>query len=583
SERPKFSKPRFSSQVDVNNVLSKPITPHYFPKVRESVFVKSNHVIASGSSRNSTIESYGSNDMAHNYYLDEAKKKTQNKIRNLKPSVMHTTSLQNITNGRKPKPRSNNQTSRSLPIPKSSRGMLNGVTLVDHSRNSGSFSDSKHFVCLTCQKSVINANHDDCITKVPKEVNSHAKVPSPKFRKNIKPAKRIPNVNKSKRWISKRYRFSPNKSFVVHEKPNTPRSCIRWKPMGRIFKTAGLRWIPTGKMFTDCTTKVDSEPLNVLNGDITNPYECDQTLNVSASTLNLSAGLLPQSLSLTANLPPTKNDWDTVCCLLFDEYFNPPPCDVSLISAAVAALKAVDPAGSPSLYTSSILNAACKKYLDLLKKGSMVRRKLRQLPSGEYQDGLQTANMNKMIVSLSSQRDIPRDNPLVSVEVLSMNTACDQVEFQRISLTGFRRCASHSQIGASQSRQSMETWPLFLPQRTAAMKMAILYVLPLLALPFPLIDEDDMEEIDIKWNMTLLSMRTDKFWKRTRKKISIQGSDVVGFNKSKVECFNCHKIGHFARKCRAPRSQEKGRKESYRQGSKAKEKSSKALMAIDGV
>nr|GFB83226.1 ribonuclease H-like domain-containing protein [Tanacetum cinerariifolium] len=41
------------------------------------------------------------------------------------------------------------------------------------------------------------------------------------------------------------------------------------------------------------------------------------------------------------------------------------------------------------------------------------------------------------------------------------------------------------------------------------------------------INEDDMEEMDIKWNMTLLSMRADKFWKRTGKKISIQGSDVA--------------------------------------------------------
>nr|GFA09544.1 hypothetical protein [Tanacetum cinerariifolium] len=67
------------------------------------------------------------------------------------------------------------------------------------------------------------------------------------------------------------------------------------------------------------------------------------------------------------------------------------------------------------------------------------------------------------------------------------------------------------------------------------------------------------------------------------KKISIQGSDVVGFDKSKVECFNCHKMGYFVRECRAPRSQERGRKESYRQGTKAKEKTPKALMAIDGV
>nr|GFB99249.1 hypothetical protein [Tanacetum cinerariifolium] len=47
------------------------------------------------------------------------------------------------------------------------------------------------------------------------------------------------------------------------------------------------------------------------------------------------------------------------------------------------------------------------------------------------------------------------------------------------------------------------------------------------------IDEDDIEEMDIKWNMAFLSMRADKFWKKTRKKISIKGSDVAGFDKSK--------------------------------------------------
>nr|GEZ22116.1 hypothetical protein [Tanacetum cinerariifolium] len=97
------------------------------------------------------------------------------------------------------------------------------------------------------------------------------------------------------------------------------------------------------------------------------------------------------------------------------------------------------------------------------------------------------------------------------------------------------------------------------------------------------IDEDDMEEMDIKWNMALLSMGADKFWKRTGKKISIQGSDVAGFDKSKVEYFNCHKMGHFARECRAPRSQDRGRRDNFRQGSKAKEHAPKALMAIDGV
>ncbi|GKA17971.1 hypothetical protein Tco_0697808 [Tanacetum coccineum] len=125
SERPNFSKPRFASQVDVNNILSKPVTPYYLPKVREYVLAKPHHVIAPGSFRNSQEEPYGSNDMAHNHYLEEARKKTQERNRNSKPSVMHTTSLQNTTNGSKPNTRSNNQISRSLPVSKSSCGMSN--------------------------------------------------------------------------------------------------------------------------------------------------------------------------------------------------------------------------------------------------------------------------------------------------------------------------------------------------------------------------------------------------------------------------------------------------------------------------
>ncbi|GKD46282.1 hypothetical protein Tco_1270927, partial [Tanacetum coccineum] len=54
------------------------------------------------------------------------------------------------------------------------------------------------------------------------------------------------------------------------------------------------------------------------------------------------------------------------------------------------------------------------------------------------------------------------------------------------------------------------------------------------------IDEDDIEEMDIKWNLALLSMRDDKFWKKTGKKITIQGSDVAGFDKSKVKGYFTH-------------------------------------------
>ncbi|GJY77853.1 hypothetical protein Tco_0483654 [Tanacetum coccineum] len=163
SERPKFLKQRFAPQVNVKDDLPKPVTPHYLPKVIESVFVKPHHVIASGSSRNSSNESYGSNDMAHKYYLEVAKKKTQDKNTNLKPSVMHTTSLQNTTNGSKPKPRSNNQTSKSLPVPKSSHGMLNGVTLVDTTERCSPIVTTKLTVNLQIVQMMILLTHMNAI------------------------------------------------------------------------------------------------------------------------------------------------------------------------------------------------------------------------------------------------------------------------------------------------------------------------------------------------------------------------------------------------------------------------------------
>nr|GFB82254.1 actin-binding, cofilin/tropomyosin type [Tanacetum cinerariifolium] len=113
SERPNFSKPRFASQVDMNNVLLKPVTPHYLPKVRESARTTPHHVNAPSSSRNSKKESHGSNDMALNYYIDEAKKKTHDKNKNLKTKEMPSAKTHHTPNACTPKPRSNNQTSRN--------------------------------------------------------------------------------------------------------------------------------------------------------------------------------------------------------------------------------------------------------------------------------------------------------------------------------------------------------------------------------------------------------------------------------------------------------------------------------------
>ncbi|GKF59526.1 hypothetical protein Tco_0176312, partial [Tanacetum coccineum] len=61
------------------------------------------------------------------------------------------------------------------------------------------------------------------------------------------------------------------------------------------------------------------------------------------------------------------------------------------------------------------------------------------------------------------------------------------------------------------------------------------------------IHEDDIEEMDLNWQLALLSIRTRRFFQKTGRKITISGSDTVGYDKSKVECFNYHKMGHFSR------------------------------------
>nr|GEV33630.1 hypothetical protein [Tanacetum cinerariifolium] len=228
SERPQMSKPRFASQVNVNNNLSRP--------------------------------------------LDEARKKTQERDRNSKTSVMPFARFESTADGRKPKPRSTNHSTRSLPVSKSSCVTIAVVPIADHSKNSNSFSDSKHFVCSAYHKCVFNANHDACIIKLLKKVNLRAKIQSHKTKNG-----------------------------------NT----------GRIFKSVGLRWIPTEKLFDSCTGKDDSEPTHGLNVDIPNIHECKTNSGFKCRN-QCHNGFKNDEIAMTFEY----NELESLFGPSFDEYFN---------------------------------------------------------------------------------------------------------------------------------------------------------------------------------------------------------------------------------------------------------------------
>ncbi|GJV07833.1 ribonuclease H-like domain-containing protein [Tanacetum coccineum] len=95
-------------------------------------------------------------------------------------------------------------------------------------------------------------------------------------------------------------------------------------------------------------------------------------------------------------------------------------------------------------------------------------------------------------------------------------------------------------------------------------------------------DLEQLEEMDLQWEMAMLKIRARRFVKRTGKKLDINGQRV-GFNKSKVECFNCHKHGHFARKCRFPRNQENKGRENNTRTIAVETPTQNALIAQDGI
>nr|GFA38567.1 hypothetical protein [Tanacetum cinerariifolium] len=93
------------------------------------------------------------------------------------------------------------------------------------------------------------------------------------------------------------------------------------------------------------------------------------------------------------------------------------------------------------------------------------------------------------------------------------------------------------------------------------------------------IDVDDLEEMDLRWQMAMLTMRARRFLQKTGRNLGANGPTSIGFDMTKVECYNCHMTDHFSRECRS--SKDPRRSGSYDWSYQAEEEPANfALMAF---
>ncbi|GJW18267.1 hypothetical protein Tco_0025703 [Tanacetum coccineum] len=338
------------------------------------------------------------NREAHEYSLKKTKEHTDTlhgiieQARKLNPRMKSSTStsrsqpLGNTNNNRTSQPTNSNHKNK---VKDHLRGVKSCLNKKDHvsecnasTKQNVTKANSK-YVCKTCNKCLFNACHDACVVAYLYNVNKRAKSGSdgtkcPMTRitstKVVLPKETSQTPVITSNLEIKDYNRKPKQTKTVSSSSDPSILGPRFGN-DQIAKIMGYGDYQIGNVTIFRVYYVEGlgHNLFLVGSRVTNLYtlSLDDTLRSSPICLlpkaskpslgygiegpglyemtlrTISSGLVQNPPSPTPYVPPTKNDWDILFQPMFDEYYNPPPCVVS-VGPVTAALRPVDLIGSPS-------------------------------------------------------------------------------------------------------------------------------------------------------------------------------------------------------------------------------------------